>query len=280
MIFLIILIVAAFIFFRLKKNAFKFTFDNVTFFQGSLGAGKTAMLTYHAIKERKRRVLNNFIATIINPFILVKKWKIKKRGTDIYSTYPIYVNKRYGYSYVCSIKVLKWIERVNEDCIVVLDEVGFLFPSEMKKTDPKYTFCMTWLRHATNAFVLSASQSLSECNVLFRRKVNRVYALYGMRRRFLIRSCVNVRSSICSEDMTNIYSDTDPQLLFTFKYPSKNFHSRYGKQLYDLLDDDIKKLSVDFDYLLSLMGYKFGDKWRSLDYSFEIDKKLLIGSKS
>ena len=94
MIFLICLLaVVVFIYFRFFKGNYKFKFDAVSFFEGSLGSGKTTMLTYCAIRELKKRIRRNRIIKIINLFIPIKSKKLKLHGTNLYSNYPIFISK-------------------------------------------------------------------------------------------------------------------------------------------------------------------------------------------
>lgn len=287
MIYLIILLVIVFILYiKFKRSNYALEYDNWTFFEGSLGSGKTTMLTRLAITTRRRRIIHNFFTPFLNfclwliPFyhwyrLFQKKenrFYIKKRGIDIYSNFPIRINRKL-WAYAVNKDVLNWLFKVNEDCILVLDEVGYLFPNEMKKTDPLYVFCMTWFRHATNAVVFCASQSLSECNVAFRRKVNRVYHLSNMKKSWILfLSRVQIRQAIISEDMNNVYIDdlkSREQNYFRFKFPSSHFRSRYGREYYKLEHNDLLKYSVDYEQTFNYLKLKNGMRWYDYYFRFE-----------
>lgn len=271
--FFIIVIIIVFIVFKIlqwKKTAVKIDLDSITFFEGSLGSGKTTMLVNQAIKLFKSRVFRFKLFNLLNlcSFGLIKNNYLMP---TLYSNFPIYINKKYGYSTVINVAVLNWEFKINQDSIVVLDEVGYLFPNEQKKTDNAFTFGLTWFRHGTNSVMLCASQSLSECNISFRRKVNRCYHLHNCKRFFFSISSVEVVPVIISEDINNIYtSNTDDKILekYYFKYPKKNFNSRYGRNLYNLNKDKRILLSYDFTLLLKEMNLKNGDKWCDLIYKF------------
>ena len=273
---LCILVIFLFIYFRFFKGNYKFKFDAVSFFEGSLGSGKTTMLTYCAIRELKKRIRRNRIIKIINLFIPIKSKKLKLHGTNLYSNYPIYISKKLGYSIVVNFQVLQWLHKVNEDCIICLDEVSYLFPKEMKMTDPRTKFCITWLRHATNCLLLCASQSLSECNITFRSKVCKVFHLTDCKCGLFKLSHVYVREAIISEDMSNVYTDDpDKDNCFKFIFPVKHFASRYARYLYDLESKYIDILSYDYDKLLLAMGKRNGENWDDLYWRFERYKENL-----
>lgn len=300
-IFLIILIIVGFLILRflIRQNR-KVKLNNWTLFEGELGARKTAVCTRKSVNLWRGRIVFNslnlplnivlngflFIIPIVNIiYILIiirtkKLLKIKKRCEDVYSTYPIYLSfpfglykKKWGFTYAINADVLDWKFKVTEDCIVILDEIGYIFPSELKKTDPKITFCMTWFRHATNATVICATQSMSEVNVTFRRKCNKVYQLsHGQRCLMpfgLWFTKVQVREIIISEDVNNIYQDNIETRLenwYTFKYPVKHFENRYGKKLYNLTQEQITKVSLNYQRLFEYLNMNNGEKWKSLSY--------------
>lgn len=295
---IIFIIIIVIIIIKFKKRSYPINYDNITFFEATLGGGKTTMLTRCAITERRKRVIKNFFNPLLNiiswliPIYNIylfkelrnynkkhnltkrKFWEfpIKKVGTKIYSNYPIYINKRIGFSEVISKNVLYWDFRVKEDCIICLDEVEYLFPSEMKKTDPLYNFCLTWNRHATNALIFAASQSLSGCNVVFRRKVNRCYHLINMSKSLIpFISKVQVISAMVSEDIKTIYQEDYEERQENwhyFKFPKNHFESRYAKKLYNLPKEEIKELAWDYSKLLKRMKLSDGERWKSYYYEF------------
>lgn len=261
-------------------------YDSITFFEGCLGSGKTTIITRLAINERRRRIIYNYFV----PFLKIALWlipiynvirllqkkenrlQVKKRGIDVYSNYPIKLNRR-EWSIAINKDLLSWIYRVNEDCIIVLDEVGYLFPNEQKKTEDIYTFCLTWMRHGTNALMFCASQSLSECNVTFRRKVNRCYHLANIRRCLLpFFSKVQIVESIVSEDINTITMDTPEtrqENWYRFKYPVTHFRSRYGKNYYKLDDVAIHQLAINYQKTFEKMRLTNGSRWSSYYYEFD-----------
>lgn len=283
---IILIIVLGIIIIRFGMTNYKLEYDSWTFFEGSLGSGKTTVLTRLAIKTRRNRIVYNFFVPLLkiglwlipvyNLIRLCQKkenrLQLKKRGTDIYSNYPIRINRK-EWSYAINKDVLNWIFRVNEDCIVVLDEVGYLFPNEMQKTDPLYVFCMTWFRHGTNAQVFCASQSLSECNVAFRRKVNRVYHLSNIKHCVIpLFSKVQVRQAIISEDMSNQYTDdlqSRESNWFRFKYPAFHFRSRYGKEYYKLDSESLVPISKYYQMTFDKLEMKNGQRWQDYYFRFK-----------
>lgn len=268
--FLIIGIILLIKFIKFRRASIKIELDSVTFLEGSLGSGKTRMLTYLTLREFKKRNRFYNIKKLLNKiFPFVKAPSIP----HVYSNFPIYLGKKYGFSQVVNVEVLNWQFKIEEDSIVVLDEIGYMFPNQKEKTDNAFTFGITWLRHATNALVLCASQSLSECNISFRRKVNRCYHLHDCKKFMFCFSSVEVVPVIISEDINNIYQSNSVDYLdrkFMFKNPKHNFNSRYGRNLYYLPEDKRALVSYDFTQLLKLLKLKNGDFWNSLQYDIKI----------
>lgn len=288
LIFIILMII---IVHKVRKQNYQLRYDSITFFEGCLGSGKTTIITRLAIKERRRRIINNFFAKpktiILNillfglpiihliyiPWCLINKKivKFERKGTEIYSNYPIWINKRVGYSIAINKELLNWLYKINENCIIVLDEVGYLFPNEMKKTDPLYQFCLTWFRHGTNCLMFCASQSLDECNIVFRRKVNRCYHLANMKRWIPFFSQVQITMSIISEDIHTITKDNIEERdsnWYKFLYPVKHFESRYGKKYYQQDNKSILELATSYQQTFNKMNIKNGERWKSLYYEF------------
>ena len=118
--------------------------------------------------------------------------------------------------------------------------------------------------------LFASSQCLDECNISFRRKVNRVYHLRNMKKCLIpIFSKVQIHSAIISEDMNTITKDdteTREQNWYRFKYPRNRFASRYAKNLYKLDNNKIKELSINYQKTFEKMNMKNGDKWKSLYY--------------
>lgn len=285
--------------FLIKQNR-KVQLNNWTLFEGDLGSFKTTACTRKTVNLWRGRIFGNWLNPTLNIIIQIllfiipitnfvylylvirdkKLYKIKKRGEEVYSTFPIWLSfpfrlfkDKWTYTKAINADVLDWKYKIEEDSIVVLDEVGYIFPSETKKTDPKITFCMTWFRHATNATVICATQSMSEVNVTFRRKCNRVYQLsHGQRCIFpfgLFFCKVQVREIIISEDVNNIYEDnpeTRNENWWTFKHPTRHFNSRYGKKLYNLTQEEINKISLKYQLMFEKLKMQNGEKWTSLDY--------------
>lgn len=291
---IILIVIAIVIAIKIYRSNYKLRYDSITFFEGCLGSGKTTLITRLAINERRKRViLNHFVKplniimniilfsvpviNLIYGFLCLKNkkllFKMKKRGTQIYSNYPIWINKKQGFSIAVNKDLLNWLYRVNEDCIIVLDEVGYLFPNEMKKTDPLYQFCLTWMRHGTNALMFCASQSLDECNIVFRRKVNRCYHLTNLSRSLIpFFSKVQITMAIVSEDINSVMTDRiedREENWYRFKYPKSHFASRYAKKYYNLKHSEIIPLSISYEKTFEKMNLKNGDKWKSFYYEFD-----------
>lgn len=287
------------------SNNYKFKYDNFTFFEGSLGSGKTTIITKESIKEYiKRKWFNLLIAnkiviwfiriiTLIIPIlniVIIIFWikdkkcpiDIKKRGMDIYSTYPIKYRKwlwsKWQYSIVIDRRLFNWLIKCNEDCIIALDELGYIFPPNtnnngaIKMTEKQDVFGLTWLRHAISPCVFCASQSIDEVNITFRRKIQHIYRLSNNKKvlgRISKVSALEIQRSEDSGSIITTFKDTSKDYLTNWHYyiyPKNNFQSRYGKLLYNLEENDLKKVSYDYNYLLDLIGVKVGERWKSLYY--------------
>lgn len=245
------------------KRNYKITFDFITFFEGGEGSGKTTILTHLALKERKKRVVQNIIFF----------WRKKKANTKIYSNYPIFINKKVGYSLVITDEILTWERVVEEGSIIVLDEMGLFFPMETRKTEQTKIFTLTYLRHildkdnnGNNARIFASSQSMDEVNKTFRRKCNKCYELNGLRKAFGINMAkVNILQVYLSESINTQYIDNDEfsNQVYKFKYPKGHFSSTYAKDF-----KNIKRLNYvaeSYKNLLQYYDYNFGDMWRELD---------------
>lgn len=256
---------------KYKKESIKIELDSVTFFEGPLGSGKTRLLTYMAIKSFKKRVMIYKLFRFLE-IITFHIFKSKKFIPHVYSNYPIYLGRKYGFSQVVNCQVLNWQYKIEEGSIVVLDEVGYIFPNQKEKTSDDYIFGITWLRHATDCVLLCASQSLSECNIAFRRKVNRCYHLHNCSKFFWRLSSVEVVPVIISEDIKNVYSSSSSDTVlqrFMFLNPKNNFNSRYGRDLYLLKESERNAIASNYNLLLQRLGYKNGDYWKSLSYDIK-----------
>lgn len=288
-----------FIWYRYSKTNYHFELNNITFFQGEIGSGKSAVITKQAIKTRWHRQNYNHIwrkilllliwlIPIFNIVRLIKKlthkeYKVKLEPIteEIYSTFPICQktiwDKEWYWSNVIDRKFFSWEYRIPVDKpIVVIDELEYLFPSETKKTDPIWRFGTAWIRHGISPTIFSSSQNLDGVNVEFRRRINNVYNLNGCKRCIFpfgfIFSKVQVQRAIVSENFTNVVIDnveSREENWYRFKFPSKNYCSRYGKNMYQLSDEEVHKLAVNYEALLKMMGLKNGDKWRKLEYTFD-----------
>lgn len=250
------------------KNNYKINFDFITFFEGGEGSGKTTILTHLAYKEVMKRIWQNRFKKLL--FFIPNK---KYANTKVYSNYPIYINKKYGYTYVLTNEVLTWEKLVEDGSILVMDEMGLFFPMETKKTDQDKIFTMTYLRHildkdnnGNNARIFASSQSMDEVNKTFRRKCNKCYELSGMRKAFGIKKAkVNILQVYLSESINTQYIDNNEfaNNIYKFKYPKGKFSSTYAKDFKNI--KNIKEVSESYKNLLKYYGYEFGDKWRELN---------------
>lgn len=294
---ILILVGLIFLCFYLILSNYHFKLHCITFFQGDVGAGKTAIMTRLAINKRRLRVIFNWFVPVLNflvyfiPFVnlflivrfiiyLIKKVPFKEiyflipyKNTDIYSTYPIYINKKIGYSYVIDRNFYRWDYRVNHDNpIIVTDEMGYLMPSEEKKASDEDNFTLTWIRHGCDPVIYASSQNLGECLKAFRNKCSHVYLLTGCSRSAIpFLSKVYVKEIMIVENLTNEYDDNSKDFkenVYRFHYPKKHFKSRYGKNFYKLSKDEVLGLAKNYDLLLKRLGLKAGDKWTSLYYEF------------
>lgn len=263
-----------FIFRKIFKNNYKFKFDTITHFQGSLGSGKTTMLVHFATKWKKKKHLLNRIIKVINKICFNKFNYVCE---DVYSNFPIYFGRKLGWSKIIDKGVWTWKYKVPEGCLLVFDEMSNAFPNTIGgkavMTDDLERFTLLWSRHAFDYTAYTACQSISECSVNFRRKVQHCYTLMNFNRG-LFRSKVNVVESFSSEDIKTIYSDTSKDHednVYKFKNINKSFESRYGKQLYNLNPDVLQYIAYNTDKILLLLKKKPLDYWDSFEYNILIN---------
>lgn len=307
-IFIALIVIVVILIVRFILNNYNFKYDNFTFFEGSLGAGKTTIITSETLKVWKKRklfnifVANRFIEILITILIFLipifniiwliyciryriknkKMWyfAIEKRGIDIYSNYPLRYRlfpwNKWEYSIIIDRHLFDWLVKCNEDCIISLDELGYWFPPTLnekgnaKSTDKQEIFGLTWLRHAISPCVFSASQSIDEVNITFRRKIQHIYRLSSNKRVFLPLSKVNCLEIQRSEDSGSIittFNDTEKTHIDNWHYyiyPRNNFKSRYARYLYDLGNEDLRKVAYNYEELLKKYNLKVGSRWTDL----------------
>lgn len=259
------------------KN-YHFKLDGINFFQAQLGGGKSYCLTWCALHCMKRRIFWNKIKSIWNK-CTPQKINFKLKPIDVYSNYPIWLGKKYGWSKAINKDIWWWKYKLPENCIIVYDELANDLPNVKNGkaviSDDRLKFCLRWFRHGTNATIFACSQSLSEIDKTFRAKVQHVYNLSNFKRHLFWNS-INVIESFISEDITTIYSDSDKshiENIWRSRLSRKAYYSRYGKNLYNLDDKAITYMSQNADKIMKLCNLKNGDNWN--DYCFEISKKLL-----
>lgn len=298
MIILIILIIALIIIIKFKHSNYRMQDDNITFYQGMLGSGKSAIVTRRSVVSRFSRQFRNRIIRplvnfllwfipIFNIFRLIKKllkkeYKVKMEEIteEIYSSFPIrqktIFDKEVYWSKVIDADIFTWHYKIKEDKpIIAVDELEYLCPSETKKADPELRYGIAWLRHALSPTMFCASQNLDGVNVEFRRRINNVYNLNNCKRCFfpfgIWFSKVQVHHALISENFTNIYQDKPEdreENWYRFKFPKNNYNSRYGRNMYYLSDEEVHKIAVNYKELLKAMNLKCGDRWRSINYEF------------
>lgn len=307
-VFIALVVIIAILIIRFILKNYNFKYDNFTFFEGSLGSGKTTIITSESLKVWKKRklynmfVANRFVEILLSILIffipifniiwliycfryIVKNkriWylKIDKRGVDVYSNYPLrfrlFFWNKWEYSIIIDRHLFDWLVKCNEDCIIALDELGYWFPPSTNEkgnaimTDKQETFGLTWLRHAISPCVFSASQSIDEVNITFRRKIQHIYRLSNNKRVFLRLSKVNCLEIQRSEDCGSIittFNDSEKTHIDNWHYyiyPIYNFQSRYGRFLYDLETNELRKVAYNYEELLKKYNLQVGNRWTDL----------------
>lgn len=263
-------IIALIIFLVIKRKLsnYRFKFDFITVFEGQLGSGKTTMLAYHVIKALKRRRRRNLIFSIFNVF-LISRFKIKLYSEEVFSDFPLYLGKRFGWSRVVDDKFMSWAYKLPNGCLIAIDELAFLFPAKGQVSSDLERFTSVWLRHALgcNSRIFGATQSMSEVAIYLRRRMGHVYHLSGCRP-VGFRSCVNVIDVLMSEDIVNVYNESVKNFkenIFYFRYPKKAFKSDYGSCFYNLEMEKLKRISSLSD-IFKLYNIRVLSYWKDYDY--------------
>lgn len=277
----LLLVISAVILVIIVYNYFKnyhFKLDGINFFQAQLGGGKSYTLSWCGRHAQRRRIVRNWFVNIWNK-CTPKKINFKILPVEIYSNYPIWCGKKLGWSKAINKDIWTWRYKLPDRPIIVYDELSNDLPNvkngKAVMSDDRLKFCLRWFRHGTGATIFACSQSLSEVDKTFRAKVQHVYNLSNFRKHLFWNS-INVVESFISEDITTIYSDTDKdhiENIWRSRLPKNTYMSRYGKNLYDLSDEEISYLSSNADKIMKLCGISNGDSWNS--YAFEISRKLL-----
>jgi len=264
------------IYLNLKNYHFKR--DNINFLQAQLGGGKSYTLSWFARHEQKVRIRKNRLYKVINLF-LPKKWQIDYLPIDVFSNFPIWLGKKYGWSRAINKDIWDWKYKLPVNSIIIYDELANDLPNvkdgKAVISNDRLKFCLRWFRHGTNATIYACSQSLSEVDKTFRAKVQHCYNLSDFHKGFLFNR-INVVESFISEDITTIYSDTDKSHIVNMwrsRLPKNTYESRYGKKLYDIDDDLISYVATHSNEIMGMCGIKNGDRWTS--YTYDISNKAV-----
>lgn len=273
---LIIIVVFIVLYAKYLLGNYHFKFDFFTIFVGQGGSGKTTLCSYFTKKFLRGRSRRNFFRRIIN-LVLIKRFKLEYESMIVYSTFPMYLGKKYGWSRVITKKFITWDYDIEDGSIVVLDELAYLFPSRKEVPTIREKFCLTFLRHicGKGCQVIGATQSLSRCNVALRSVVAHTYNLSNCKKGFLL-SNVNVMDVMISEDINTVYNDTNRNFrdnVFKFKYPKGMFVSDYGKY-FKYLPKKLLDQMDSYDFIFDLFGLKCGDYWT--DYYIKPVKKNAV----
>lgn len=263
LIFLIVLCVAIFLYVKFILGNYHFKFDFITILVGQGGAGKTTLSCAFIRDKLKSRARRNFFRRILNIF-LIKRFKLDYECMIVYSTFPIYLGKKYGWSKVITKRLLTWDYKVEKGSLIVLDELAYLFPSRKEVPTLKERFCLTFLRHVLGrgCEIIGATQSLSRCNIALRSVVSHTYNLSNCRKGFIF-SKVNVMDVMISEDINTIYNDTSRNFrdnVYRFRFPKKMFVSDYGKYFENIPSNYLENMD-SYDYIFNLFGLKCGMNW-------------------
>lgn len=260
-IFIILLLVALYLYIRHLLDNYHFKYDFITVFEGSLGSGKTTMIAYHVKRVLKRRRRSNIFRFIVNIF-LPKRWKLDYKCEEVYSDFPLYLGKKFGWAKVLDENFMYWAYKLPKGSIIALDELAFIFPNSNRVSTDLERFTSIWLRHVLgDSFIFAGTQSMSEVAIFLRRRLSHVYHLSNMRKGFF-KSRVNVIDVLMSEDIVNVYQDSVKNFkenIFKFKFPKNMFISTYGSSFYELSYKDrlaVKNLSDVYDkYKIKVLTY-------------------------
>lgn len=263
LVLLIVLIVLLFFVVKFLRGNYVFKYDFFTIYTGQGGSGKTTLLCHSAKITLRRRYLRNIVRRFINIF-LFKKFKLQYENYIVYSDFPCYFGRRFGWARIINKSVLDWSYQIEEGCIILLDELSYLFPSKKEIPSPRERFCLVFLRHimGKSCVVFGATQSLSRCNVALRSVVGHVYNLSNCTKGWFF-SRVNVMDVIISEDVRTIYNDTSKDFkdnVYRFRFPKGTFASDYGKYFKYLKNQHLDVMD-SYDYIFNLFGLKCGAYW-------------------
>lgn len=200
---LIIIIIAILIIWRLWKSYHFNTYDTVVAFTGGLGSGKSFMsvkMARQLLRRNRRRVI---IHNILHPR---EKWERPK----MYSSIPVRVKKK-EMATILTDNHLLLQERLVPRSVVFIDEIGGYcsqFDYRATNTDIFDEF-VRFFRHYSQGGYLVVNDQCSENIVLqVRRRLNTVYNLMGFRiwpSRYLpILYTVKVRNITVSEEIKTI----------------------------------------------------------------------------
>ena len=254
--------------------------NTVNFFEGMLGGGKTVRVADIIIKKYRQGKLCKFLSKFIIPIWPLNKLKKKLRDLDytdrIYTTFPLRLSKRgktkvvnYLTGEITYVKGI-WSRRLTtshvlwklplpDNCLLGVDEMGFLFPSEAKKADPRIVWCFALMRHAFDPLFVGASQSLSQVSKEFRSKVNTIYSLSNFEKHLfgLCYTC-DVDRIVYNELVTNIQNiksikESNAHIFGIFG--RKHFDSRYMREFYHLdLEIQDRFIKNWTDYSREILG--------------------------
>jgi NACHT domain len=226
--------------------------QTLNFLSGGLGSGKTMLATKMALKLRNRSILLHWLFIWV-PF---KKFRERFRVRDIYSNYPIKINKKEWSKPICRDHLLA-LKELSQRCIVVLDEASDMFPNRAQKSDPAVTRCFRWFRHYTAGTLIMCDQSIGDIDIAVRRRINIVYNLSELTKPLFFFYRINVSRINYIEDVVTNVNDVnnfDQKYVFGL-FGKKRYASRYMAKQYNPLKEQSPPEWKDFFITKENAGY-------------------------
>lgn len=165
---LILIIITIILFILLVRYFLKNKRDTITCYTGGLGSGKTCFSVHDSIKIFKLQRFKVFLYNLFH--------KVKREKPLLYTTIPVYINKRYGMSEKLELDHVLLKKRLNERSVTFIDEIGgFASQFEYKNVNIYDNFdeFIRLYRHFTKGGYLVVNDQCSENIVLqVRRRIN------------------------------------------------------------------------------------------------------------
>lgn len=229
-----LLILAAFIAYKVIKYRIKHKIETITCFTGGLGSGKTLMSVDIALKIYRKQIrkwkFKRLKLRFLNLFRKEKEEFLLPKPL-FFSNIPVLLNKkRKLYSHRLTREHLLLQERIPLNSVILLDEIGAFasqFDFKEKNVINVFDEFVRFYRHYTQGgYIVCNDQCSENINLVIRRRVNLVHNLCNClviwRFCFFFERMISISEEIKTIDVrsneNDKENDTQNNMVFRFKF--------------------------------------------------------------